>query len=77
VALRRLRWRLEGDFGERPDGKESCSLAQHIESNLAWFPLLLVYFFPHIVAVGGIVYFVNDAVYRAVVQRRVRRWLED
>ena len=58
------------------DGMWSCSLADHVEANLAWLPFMLFYFFPHVFIIGYIVYSVNGAIYRAVLQRRVRRWLE-
>ena len=55
------------------DGKSPCSFAQHFESNHDWFGILLILYFPNILAVGACVYLVNDAIHRAFVARLLRQ----
>jgi hypothetical protein len=59
------------------DGKSPCSFTEHFEANHAWFGFLLIFYLPHVVLVGCVVYFVNNAIYRAVVAVRARRWLRE
>lgn len=57
------------------DGQTPCSFADYFDDNLGWASFLFIFYFPHFFIVGLLIYLVNDAVYRAVVQRRARRWL--
>jgi hypothetical protein len=54
----------------------SSSFADHFGAFQAWFWIVLVLYFPHILIVGAVIFYVNDAVYRAFVRTRTRRWLE-
>ena len=57
------------------DGKTPCSVSRHFENNHAWLGFLVILYFPHVLVAGGIVFLVNDAVYRAVAKVRTLRWL--
>jgi hypothetical protein len=59
------------------DGRTPCSLSRHWEETSGWLGFLLIVEFPYVFVAGSIVFFINDAVYRAVVEARARRWLRE
>ena len=56
------------------DGKSPCSFAEHFTATYPWFWILLVVYFPHVLIVGAVIFYVNNAIYRFVVRTRTRRW---
>lgn len=58
------------------DGKSPCTFAEHFAGCNGWFWIALVLYFPHVFIVGGVIFYVNDFVYRVYVRMWTRRWIE-
>jgi hypothetical protein len=58
------------------DGKSPCSFAKYFAACHAWFWIVFVLYFPHVLIVGAVIFYVNDFAYRVYVRTRTRRWLE-